>query len=56
MNQDRYRTLCERIDALDAQMKQIRQQQDELTKRRKRIQVQKAQRALNQAQRSTTSK
>jgi prefoldin subunit 5 len=38
--------LIERMDALDAQMAAIRRQQDQLTKRRKQIQLQRAQQAV----------
>lgn len=38
--------LLERIDALDTQMQAVRRQQDQLTKRRKQIQLQRAQRAV----------
>lgn len=39
-------SLIERIDALDTQMQAVRRQQDKLTKRRKQIQLQRAQRAV----------
>lgn len=38
--------LMERIDALDAQLQAVRRQQDQLLKRKKQIQLQKAQRAV----------
>lgn len=38
--------LEERINALDAQLKAMRRQQDQLIKRRKQIQLQKAQQAV----------
>ena len=39
-------SLIERIDALDTQMQAVRRQQDQLSKRRKQIQLQRAQRAV----------
>lgn len=38
--------LIERMDALDTQMQAVRRQQDQLTKRRKQIRLQKAQQAV----------
>lgn len=41
--------LLERIDALDTQMQAVRRQQDQLTKRRKQLQLRKAQQAVADA-------
>ena len=45
MNQ-KLQHLMERIDALDSQLQAVRRQQDQLTKRKKQIKLQKAQRAV----------
>ena len=45
MNQH-LKQLMERVDALDTQLQAVRRQQDQLTARRKQIQLQKAQRAV----------
>jgi len=46
MKQSRRITLLERVDALDARLKSLRQQQDRIKRQKKQIKLQKARQAL----------
>ena len=46
MKQSRRVTLLERVNALDARLKSLRQQQDRIKRQKKQIKLQKAKQAL----------